>query len=165
MLYMVNIAFSMGESWFLWRDCTNLWLLILLYMYSVCFFPWSYMYCMLYLYRVDSMLHWCAGFFQNAVFCSYEQVSIHCSWNSWPTYTTEKSVYLTGKSSMCKSSIIEGCMYHAIQQETLARISIWQIGEFSKVANLRTANLNITISCLWHCCQVAFYQFQAISLN
>ena len=30
----------------------------------------------MYLCRVDVMLRWCANFFQNAVFCSYEQVSV-----------------------------------------------------------------------------------------
>ena len=35
-----------------------------------------YMYVYYVLCRVDNVLRWCANFFQNAVFCSYEQVSI-----------------------------------------------------------------------------------------
>ena len=51
--------------------------------------------CILYLCRADNVLHWCANFFQNAVFCSYEQVSV--------VEAVKKSVYPNRNSSMCKS--------------------------------------------------------------
>jgi hypothetical protein len=43
------------------------------FVYNILCFMYAYS---LYFCRVDSVLHWCANFFQNAVFCSYEQVSV-----------------------------------------------------------------------------------------
>ena len=33
-------------------------------------------------FRVDSLLHWCANYFQSAVFCTYEQVSANLTESS-----------------------------------------------------------------------------------